>query len=68
MMDYDEFIAKVRLRETRIRDLRKQGRTLQEIGNLYGITAERVRQILLRQKKEAPAPDFTAPEKREARA
>jgi DNA-directed RNA polymerase sigma subunit (sigma70/sigma32) len=47
-MDYERFMAEVRKREAEMRVLRKNGMTLLQIGNKYNITAERVRQILLR--------------------
>jgi DNA-directed RNA polymerase sigma subunit (sigma70/sigma32) len=57
-MDYERFMAEVRAREEDIRELRRQGETLQQIGDKYGISAERVRQILLRKKARV---DMQAP-------
>lgn len=51
-MDYAKFIEEVREREAQIGRLRKNGLTLQEIGDRFEISAERVRQILARQNKE----------------
>ena len=41
-------------REQKMKDLRLQGKTLQEIGDIYSITRERVRQILKRLGIEKP--------------
>ena len=43
-------------REQQITELRLQGKTLQEIGDIYSITKERVRQILKRLGIEKPKP------------
>lgn len=39
------------MRREEIRKLRKEGKTLEEIGRIYKISKERVRQILLDDKK-----------------
>lgn len=41
-------------REQKMKDLRLQGKTLQEIGDIYSITRERVRQILKKLGVEKP--------------
>ena len=50
-MDYVKFMEEVRQREAEIGTLRNKGLTLQEIGDRFDISAERVRQILARQEK-----------------
>jgi DNA-directed RNA polymerase sigma subunit (sigma70/sigma32) len=47
-MDYEKFMEEVRLREKDIVRLRHKGMTYLQIANKYQITAERVRQILVR--------------------
>jgi DNA-directed RNA polymerase sigma subunit (sigma70/sigma32) len=50
-MDYERFMEEVRSREKDMVELRRKGMTLQQIGDRYQITAERVRQIVTRTKK-----------------